>query len=276
MICFENSDDNLHTFLYCPQSLSLWGQLATLIGFPAISHPSWWAAQRAIWRPIPLIVFWFIWKSRNNRIFQNFKGPFNCILDKVIPFYSSILHISPLQNNLQRVAFDYLHLTCPRAYFDGAAKNGFCACGVYIAMTNDLQYSLYWNGGKGKSNKAKAMALHGLLLFCTFMDIEPINVYGDSKIIIEHVNGKHAIQTDSLTGWLARIAALWKPATFPITHIRRNQNGQADILSKKGLHLPLGKWHLFITSAPLHMIFSPSQYQEYDVNIYRYIIQPNI
>lgn len=63
MICLDNSDDNLHTFLYYPQSLSLWGQLATYFGFPAISHPSiieayiWWAAQKKLSGAHPIDYF---------------------------------------------------------------------------------------------------------------------------------------------------------------------------------------------------------------------------
>lgn len=131
-------------------------------------------------------------------------------------------------------------LLFPRAHFDGAARDGTCACVVFIALSNNLHFSIFWNGGKGTNNKAEAMALHGLLILCSFMDIGPINVYGDSKIIIDHVNGKLKISNDNLSGWLNRIASLWKSATFPIVHTKQNQNVHANALSKKGMHAPIG------------------------------------
>lgn len=106
---------------------------------------------------------------------------------------------------------------------------------------------MYWNGGYGTINKAETMALHGLLLFCTFMDICPIKVYGDSKSIIEHVKGNHHIKNDCLSGWLERIAVLWKPDKFPISHIKHKHNEEADKLSKKGLQALYGKWLLSIS-----------------------------
>lgn len=252
-ICSVNTEDNLHIFLKCLLSQSMWMQMATYSGFPTISHPSmedayeWWGSQKTIWRPIPLIICWFIWKWRNKTIFQNCKESFGLIIDKVIPFYFSILHNNPQQKKQQLTTADSQQLFFPRAHFDGAAKDGICACGVYIGISNDLQYYLYWNGSNGTNNKAEAMALHGLLLFCIFMDIGPINVFGDSKIIIDHTNSKHVIKNDSVSGWLARIASLWKPDIFPISHIKLNQNEIADVLSKKGMQSPVVKWQLNIT-----------------------------
>lgn len=97
------------------------------------------------------------------------------------------------------------------------------------------------------NNRAEAMVLHGLLIFCTILDIGPIHIYGDSKVIIEHVIGKHFIKNESLTGWMTRIAALWKPSLYSISHIKQLQNEEADELSKKGLQSSRGMWHLSIS-----------------------------
>ena len=140
-----------------------------------------------------------------------------------------------------------LPLSFPRAHFVSAAKDDICACGVFIAISEDLYFSIFWNGGKGTNKKAEAMALHGLLSFCTFMDIGPIKVYGDSKTIIDHVKGMQKITNDCLSGWLNRIASLWNSVTFPIAHIKCNQNDQANAMSKKGLHSPISNWYLVIT-----------------------------
>lgn len=146
----------------------------------------------------------------------------------------------------QKSATDSRQLLFPRTHFDGGTKDGKCACGVYIGLSRELQYFMFWNGGKGTNNKAEAMALHDLLILSSFMDIGPINIYGDSKIIIELVNGNQNIRNNSLFGWLGGIKSLWKPSQFPITHIKRGQNEQADELSKRSMQSPDGKWQLCI------------------------------
>lgn len=236
IICLSNTEDNMHIFLSCPLSQILWKQMASVFGFSVVNHPTiveaykWWASQKSVWHPIPLIVNWFIWKWRNKKIFQNNKENFGQLFDKIIPYYSLILPIIPLQKMQRKTVTDSSQLLMPRAHFDGAAKDRKCACGVDICLSRDLQYYMYWNGGKGTNNNAEAMALHGLLTFCSFMDIDPINIYEDSKIIIDLVKGNNNNKNDNLAGWIARIKSLWRPTQFPITRIKRGQNEQADKL----------------------------------------------
>jgi len=135
----------------------------------------------------------------------------------------------------------------PRAYFDGAAQNGICACGVYIITKEDQQFSIYWNG-EGTNNKVEAMALSGLLQFSIFLNIESLHIYGDSKFIIDHVNANISIKNHNLTGWMNRIDSLWRSTKdYTITHVDRSQNSHADELSKKGLQIQTGKWKMNIT-----------------------------
>lgn len=251
-IFFAEAEDNFHIFLNCHKTRILWNRLATHFGFVVIAHSSimdalqWWSSQKTEWRPIPLLVFWFVWKWRNKRIFENGKEDFGHIYDKIIPFYSTILLDFPHQTRSQHISAT-IQFSNPWAHFDGASKEGVCGCGVYLHMAKDMQYYIYWNGGMGTSNRAEAMALHGLLIFCTFLEIDSIHIYGDSKVIIEHVIGKLSIKNDSLMGWMNRIAALWKPSRFPISHIKRLNNVEADKLSKKGLQSSRGMWNLSIS-----------------------------
>lgn len=53
----------------------------------------------------------------------------------------------------------------PRAFFDGAAQLGTCACGVYIIPEAGQAYEIYWNGGPGSNNRAEVMALANVLSF---------------------------------------------------------------------------------------------------------------
>lgn len=80
------------------------------------------------------------------------------------------------------------------------------------------------------------MALLGLLLFSIFLNIKSMQIYGGSKIIINHVNAKLPIKNHYLSGWMNKIESLWKTRKdYAINHVNRAHNTQADELSKKGL-----------------------------------------
>lgn len=94
----------------------------------------------------------------------------------------------------------------PRAHFNGAAKDDMCAYGVYINIMEDQHFSIYCNGGSGTNNKDGAMGLYDLLTFFSFLNTGPLWIYGDSKIIIDHVIRKHSIKNANLFGWMHRIS----------------------------------------------------------------------
>jgi len=64
------------------------------------------------------------------------------------------------------------------------------------------------------------MALLGLLFFVSFLNILFLSIYGDSKIIIDHVLGKYSIKNQILLGWMERIEFFWKSQNnFSIQHV---------------------------------------------------------
>jgi len=130
-----------------------------------------------------------------------------------------------------------------RAFFDGAAQRGSCACGVFISMSEDLHFSIYWNGGCASNNKAEAMALVGLLRFNSFLNRQMLQIYGDSKNIIDQASGKLINKNPMLTGWINRIKMLWNNnPVFTINHVDRALNSRMDILSKRGLAIQPSSW----------------------------------
>ena len=103
------------------------------------------------------------------------------------------LSMNPFQlefkKNVNRIGQGVLSLGNPIAFFDGATQFNSCGCGVHIIMDEGLHYLISWNGGKGSNCMAEVMALAGLLSFCIFLDIHLVSIYGDSKIVIDHVLG---------------------------------------------------------------------------------------
>lgn len=95
---------------------------------------------------------------------------------------------------------------------------------------------------------AEARVLVGLFVFCSFMEIQNISIYRESKVIIDHVKGACYINYPHLSGWLERIMYFWNLLNQPsIMHIPRSHNEQGDGLSKNGLSLEPGAWSLMIS-----------------------------
>lgn len=92
------------------------------------------------------------------------------------------------------------------------------------------------------------MALWGVLWFTNFLGIPDIHIYGDSKIIIDQVKCGANINNPLLLGWLGRIGLLWNQLNnYTIMHIGREQNKEANELSKRGLLGNFGNMHMEIT-----------------------------
>jgi len=133
----------------------------------------------------------------------------------------------------------------PRVFFDGVEQLGLCGCGVYIIVNESSQFFIHWNGERGSNNKVEAMALAGLLFFCSFLNILSVSIFGDSKVIVDFVEKKINIFKPHLVGWLDRIKSFWDGMEgSSIHHINGAQNQQADSLSKKGLLLAPGFWFM--------------------------------
>lgn len=141
------------------------------------------------------------------------------------------------------------HSMLPRAYFDGAAQNGLCGCGVQNIVDDNNQYLIHWCGGMGTNSKAEASTLAGLLNFCFFLNIQAVSIFGDSKVMVDFVLGKDNIYKSHLLGWMDKINFFWRRMEgSSIHHICRAQNQQADSLSKEGLHSDLGFWYINVIS----------------------------
>lgn len=80
-------------------------------------------------------------------------------------------------------------ISLPVVYFDGALSDGVCSCGAWIKLDNNDQYHMYWNGGKGTNNKEELLALWSGLWVSHNLSLQSINIYGDSKIIIDGICG---------------------------------------------------------------------------------------
>ncbi|WP_305821942.1 ribonuclease HI family protein [Massilia brevitalea] len=126
--------------------------------------------------------------------------------------------------------------TAWRGWFDGSAKPnpGRCGIGVRLIGPNGAAVELSQAAGYGNSSEAEYRALILLLETAVAHGAGPLTVYGDSRVVIDDVNGALADSAAVLRPLRARVHALL--ARLPATTLRwipRHKNGDADALSQR-------------------------------------------
>jgi ribonuclease HI len=126
------------------------------------------------------------------------------------------------------------------ASFDGASQQGGALCGAGGKIALNPHTSIRWtlNGGQGTNTKAELIAAWTSLALAS-RHTDTLLLLGDSKLTIDWLNGLADFHVAALNCWKDRT----KDATllfskFTFQHIFREENSEADFLSKKALLLP--------------------------------------
>ena len=126
-----------------------------------------------------------------------------------------------------------------KGFFDGASAGNPGKMGTGFVIFNEkddviIEGSEYI--GVGTNNEAEYQALISLLEFAVENKIETLEVFGDSKLVIEQVLGRWKVKAENLKPF-AKIAQnlFSKVPNISINWIGRDFNTFADKLSKKGV-----------------------------------------
>lgn len=201
-----------------------------------------WISGGARLRNLPFHVCRYIWLARNSIIFRdNFITPLQ-IANKVQAYWNE----GPRQNSPHKTRIiqppSFKH-DMAFGYFDGASQDGGNKCGVGAILISPLlgRYNIKWNCGFGTNSRSELLALWSLLHLARSLDIEAIQIAGDSMIIVEWFRGKFELELIQLTYWMDRILMLkGQFLEINIQHVYREMNSDADYLSKMALAGPVG------------------------------------
>lgn len=123
-------------------------------------------------------------------------------------------------------------------YVDGAAKGnpGPAGIGIQIRKDDDVLHEACDYIGKTTNNAAEYQALiRGLQLVRQF-GAEGVNVISDSELVVNHMNGRYRVKSESLRPLYLEAARLSKEFDrFHISHVDRSQNKDADRLANEGI-----------------------------------------
>lgn len=125
-------------------------------------------------------------------------------------------------------------------YFDGSASPnpGKIGCGFCIYKDGREILCGASPSGVGTNNEAEYLALVNLLEQCVNHGVDEITCFGDSKLVINQVNGVWNVGSGKLALLAARVRNLSsKIDNISFKWIPREKNVRADMLSKRGVEL---------------------------------------
>ena len=135
-----------------------------------------------------------------------------------------------------------------KLFFDGASKgNPGIAGGGGGVMSHEgnNEYEYYWNIGKDTNNMAEAYGLWQGLKQLENLGVKEAIVIGDSRLIIQAMNGKIQRTNSRLSVLIKRIQSISR--TFrhlEFFHILREVNAKADQATNKAINLQINELYV--------------------------------
>ena len=122
-----------------------------------------------------------------------------------------------------------------QGYFDGGAKGnpGIAGAGwvIYDAFNNIVMCGTVYVGDYETNNTSEYQGLIHLLEYAKSVGITEINIYGDSKLVIQQVQNRFKCNQPHLILLRDKARALMDSVECRFTHVPRALNAVADKLS---------------------------------------------
>ena len=249
-LCKSADENTQHLFLFCPFNSSLWAETLSLINIPLLWHGDdiskawnhWWQeASNDKVRSIPLLIAWGTWIARNKVIFNEQSFPIDRLAAEGAAIYDNIPTPSG-SNSSRNIQPEVINESIPWDFFDGAfGVNGLCGAGLIIHLSPDNSLCASEGLGQGSNNFAELKALHFLLCWLISNHMRQIQIFGDSRNVVNWFNGTQQCKNYILLPLLKEICRL-KCFFYEISvvHIYRERNQEAIDYLKKVLSLIWG------------------------------------
>jgi len=200
-----------------------------------------WTYRHPKWIQLPIMICWHIWKTRNFIIFEQQRYTIDQVVKQILTACCCPSIRQKKEGRPPRRTHPPEHSYTTYGTFDGAQQGGRCGGGGTISLIDGRIYLLKVGLGTGSNTRAELLSLWSLLWFARRLDCEDIHILGDSKTIIDWINGENHIRNSALFHWLQRISN-FRDTFHSITfqHQFREYNAMADSLSKEGLNMEEG------------------------------------
>jgi ribonuclease HI len=247
-LCKEDQESTTHIFISCPFA----EKVTHLIKDKLNSRADWnqgsleecfrnWLQDITIslYAGLPSIMITNIWWERNNVVFK----------DKTVsPEVTTTLSLTqaeefktePRSRKQRFIVPPPIDYTIPWGYFDGASQGHPPACGVRVVLfiIHSHYIHIRYSPGGRTNNRAELIALWTLLETTKEKNMTKLQVFGDSKLVIDWARGQNNIQNPRLASILRDIKLTFRNFKWlSFQHILRELNTKADELSKEALQL---------------------------------------
>jgi ribonuclease HI len=240
-------------FVNCSFTLQLWYILKTTFSLSSTWGGSSltncfdsWTKKERDFNTLPSLACWFIWLERNKFIFESRIPSIQAVVLKIRGMLENSVGLGPRKGKSLRIKKTHVVTLASAGWFDGATQaNGILSgAGGVLKISGNTSYRWTLNCGPSTNTRAELLGVWASLILETRLGIDHLQVFGDSKIVIDWLNCRGNLQVTSLVGWKDRILELAKSFnTIRFAHIYREENGVVDALSKKSLQVPEGKIH---------------------------------
>ena len=147
--------------------------------------------------------------------------------------------------SIRSIFVEEIDQTYAWGYFDGSAAGDPMICGAGgILFISDSHYVSFKAGlGLGTNNYAELCALKLLLRLSRKYNLDKIQVFGDSQLVINWASGKYRLLNLDLAMILQDVHCLVDSHDYvSLKHIYRERNFKADSLAKAGGSILEGSW----------------------------------
>jgi len=126
-------------------------------------------------------------------------------------------------------------MTKLEAYIDGGSRGNPGEAGIGVFFPGVVRIAEYL-GGSATNNYAEYSALLTALRFAVFSKCEELHVFADSELVVKQINGEYQVRNEGIRP-LYETAQRWIVLIprFTISHIRREQNKEADKLANHAM-----------------------------------------
>ena len=210
-----------------------------------LENLSIWLTQKGILQYLPIFIIWNIWKARNRLCFDDQEPILNRLLyiiyDDVMTFKPPPIHKHRIRNIGKSPTSVY-----PMIFFYGAAANMLGGAGIYIWLNEQHMLAFKLGCGSCTNTRAELLALWASLWVPKDIGLPYLHIFGDSSVIINWEKKESTLDMVNLEAWCFNTRILMSSFMWvDLSHVYREHNRRADILSKEGLHMTSG--HLILT-----------------------------